>query len=443
MSRLETLWQERIWPEASAILRSPTAYQSVVVFAGHLATAGLGFAAVLVVSRTLGPTQFGVFSTALAVLTLTAGLADLGLNTSLVRFASLYLETNPHRAALMFRVALEIRLLVSILILAAGSLLARPLAMLIFHRSEAVTYLALALAGAVVTLFVNYILYALQAYQLFIRLSAWMVAMNIVKLGLVAGLLVIGYLFPLAALAAYVAAPLTGALAGWWLLPRNFGRGQFGGERRECLGELLHFSKWVMVSYLATGIIGRINVLLLSAFRGNHEVGIYSAALQLAMVFPVLLGAIATVLLPKVSRMTDRQQLATLIKRSLMITGMAVLALMPAFFLSQPLIGLVFGQKYLASSGVFRILFLNFMISLLINPIGTVIYAIDRPQAAAAVNVLQAIISIAGNYLLIPSYGAYGAAYTYLALTVVGGGILVVYIWLKVSGSAGLATRGL
>lgn len=428
-----TLWRERLWPEALAMARSPTARNSAIVFAGHLLTAGLGFVAVLVVSRTLGPANFGLFSAAQAVILVVSGVADLGLSITLVRFVARDLHVDQHRAHLTLQMATGVRLAMVVLIMLLGWPLAQATVRWGLGGQGSPAFAWLALIGAAVTLSLNFQVAIFQAYQRFLRLSAWTVGMNVLKLALVAGLWWLGWLWAGSALVAYVLATTVAVLVAWIFLPRRFLRQPAAmGERWAALSALFGFSKWVTVNYVAAVLASRVDIFLLAHFRGPTEVGLYSAAFQLAMVFPLLAGALFTVLLPHVSQMQGKVQLQAFMRRTLAVSGIGLLLALPAVLFASPLVHLLFSARYAASAGIFQVLCLNFVLALVIQPLSTVLYATDRPDAMAAVTGLQLVLAVAGNWLLVPLYGGLGAAWVALAVTLVGGALTVGLAWRQV-----------
>jgi O-antigen/teichoic acid export membrane protein len=435
LSQLAAMWREQLWPEALAMARSPTARDSAIVFAGHLLTAGLGFVAVLVVSRTLGPANFGLFSAAQAVILVVSGVTDLGLSITMVRFVARDLRMDEPRAHLTLQTATGVRLAMVVLIVLLSWPLAQATVRLGLGGQGSPAFACLALIGAAVTLLLNFQVAIFQAYQRFLRLSAWTVGMNVLKLALVAGLWWLSWLRAGSALVAYVLATTVAVLVAWIFLPRRFLRqSAVPGERRTILAALFSFSKWVTVNYVMAMLMSRVDVFMLAHFRGTAEVGLYSAAFQLATVFPLLAGALFTVLLPKVSQMQGIAQLQAFVRRMLVVSGIGLLLALPAVLFAGPLVHLLFSARYAASAGIFQVLCLNFMLTLVTQPLSTVLYATDRPDAMAAVASLQLALAVAGNWLLVPLYGGLGAAWVTVAVTFIGGALTIGLTWQQIHG---------
>ncbi|HSH31952.1 MAG TPA: oligosaccharide flippase family protein, partial [Candidatus Saccharimonadales bacterium] len=199
-------------------------------------------------------------------------------------------------------------------------------------------------------------------------------------------------------------------------------------QEKEAFKEIFHFSKWLLLSFVATTIASRLDLLLLSRIKGSTEVGLYAVALQLASVMPLLTGAITTVLLPRVSQMRQQQEFISYIKKVLLGSGVLVLVLLPMVFLGDSLINLFFGSRFNGSMAPFKVIFISYLLALIINPVGQIIYALNRPQVFTALNYVQLALSVALNLLLIPKFGIMGAALTILLLHILGGVFIGGYV---------------
>ncbi len=78
--RVESFINETLEPLKLKIVKD-----LVIVLSGNVIGAGLGFVTTVLITRTLGPAQFGLFSVALAVMTIASQFSDFGISTGLVR----------------------------------------------------------------------------------------------------------------------------------------------------------------------------------------------------------------------------------------------------------------------------------------------------------------------------------------------------------------------
>jgi len=412
--------------EIIQLSKSKIAKDSAIVLTGNIIGAGLGFIATILITRTLGPAQFGLFSVAIAVMGITSQISDFGINSGLVRFASLYLKNDNQKANLMFKVSLKFKLISSILVFLIGFFASESLAIHVFGKTELILPLKLSFIGVFGLSFVGYISTTLQARQSFVKFALVNLIDPLGKLTLI-GLLFLTYkLNLLSALTTVVILPFIAFLIGSLIIPKDFLMAK--GDENAALNELFHFSKWIFVSVFCVTIFTQLDVLMLSYFKIMEEVGYYSAGYRLGFSFSIILGSFITILLPIISKLTEKQQIINYRKKTLKITLFIAIIFFPIFFLAKPLILAIYGVPYLDSVIIFQILFLKFLLVLIFNPINIVIYSINKPMIASYGNLLQLSFNFIGNYLVIPMYGAYGAAIVSLITDVIGVSFMLYYL---------------
>jgi len=380
----------------------------------------------------LGPSQYGLFSTTLAVMMLVYQFSNFGVNTSLVRFASPYLQKDKLRAHLLFKVSLKFKLIAGILVFITGFLLSELLAIRVFDKVSLITPLKLAFIGVFGTLLLDYILVTLQAWQLFNRYAFIRIIDNFGKASLIGLLLLFQKKLTLfGAFTSFIAIPFIASLIGFFFfIPKDFL--QVKGNEKECFKELFRFSKWILISSLVRMLFLRLDVLMLSYLKDEQVVGFYSAGFTLAWSLDILIRSVTTVLLPKVSKLTQNTQLRQYIKRSLRFTIPVFLFLFPIIFIANPLILKLYGIEYKPSINVFKLLVIGRFTTIVSAPIGLVAHAINKPQIITFASILQLFMNFIGNYIVIPPYGSTGAAIVTLLSRMIGSGFIIICIYFNI-----------
>jgi O-antigen/teichoic acid export membrane protein len=118
-------------------------------------------------------------------------------------------------------------------------------------------------------------------------------------------------------------------------------------------------------------------------------------------------------------------QLRAFVKKSLAGSFVVFLCLLPFVLFSGYLITLLFGEQYRAATPLFQILAWGYMLSLFINPVSIVLFRLNKPQYAALGNVVQFVTGIVLYTLLIPRFGAEGAAWSNAIVSVAGSIIII------------------
>lgn len=173
---------------------------------------------------------------------------------------------------------------------------------------------------------------------------------------------------------------------------------------------------------LLSALILRIDTLWLSWIGDMEQVGLYAAPYKLYEVALMVPGMMAVVLLTVFSGLVDKptkdfQQTMSLIVRVYLIGG--ILPLMVVVALRAPLVGLVFGDSYIAGADVLAILAVAVLVSSIDQVIAVGMLAASMQKYDFQVLAISLIVLVAGLALMIPPFGARGAAAAVLLAAVV------------------------
>lgn len=415
--------------EFAQISKSRIVRDTTVVFIGNMVGAFLGIISMVLITRVLGPEQFGLFSVAFAFMMIASQFSDFGLNIGSVRFATLYLQNERLKADLIFKVSLKIKLIIGMLVFLIGFVFSESLAIHVFGKPELSFPLKLAFIGALGTSMAGFITIILQAKQFFYKYAFVNLIIPLGKLTIIGLLFLTLKLNLFSALSAFVILPFMAFLIGSLVIPNDFLKAS--GNEGEMVRKLFHFNKWILLSVFCVSIYTRLDVLMLTYFKSAEIVGQYSAGYNLGFGFSILLGSFTAVLLPVISKLTSKQEILNYTKKTLKITLLLAIIFTPILFLAKPLILLIYGVSYSNSAVVFQILFIRFLLTLIVNPVSMVMYSMNKPSIGAYGNLLQLIFNFTGNYLFIPSYGLFGAAMVSLATDIFGGLFILYFIYIN------------
>jgi O-antigen/teichoic acid export membrane protein len=267
----------------------------------------------------------------------------------------------------------------------------------------------------------------LEAESQFERLSVLNAAQTLLRAALVL-ILVATVLTATGLLLVEATVPLLIFLGSLALLPKSYLGWPLAFGRH--LRRLFRFSRWIAVAAVASLIVARLDLLFLSAFADAGVVGWYAAAVALAAALDLVKTPVLTTSFPDACRRRERSELRAYVRSSLRLTLGISLALLPLFVLSRPLIGLLYGNAYLAAVPAFYLLLLAFLLGLNSEPVAYVLYPLNRPQWIAAGDVLLLVVTIAAGPFLIQRYSMMGAAGLVLLRRTIGvllTGALVAY----------------
>jgi O-antigen/teichoic acid export membrane protein len=389
-----------------AALRSRTARDSLTNVAGTAASVLLSFGVLLIATNVLGPSGFGQFAVALAVLMMASELSDLGVNAGLIRHASVHLGRGDAEAA---RTVLSVALRAKIGTAAAGGLavaaLAAPLADLL-GRPAATPLLRIAALGLAGAVLLGYASAVLQAQQRFRRNAALQAIHWGLRLAGAAGLALSGGLSPTSLLWVHAVSPWLAFAIGLAMIPR----GEVSLRRwdRRRARELFAFSRWMGLWAVFWILLTRVDLLIVGALASDDQVGYYGTSQRVIALVTLVVNAYVMTLAPKLSRLEDRAALAGAVRDARWVSRALAAAVALGIPLSFPIVRL-FGAEFGPAAPVLALMLAGSCFWTLTLPWTTALYALDRPQAFALSSGLGLLISVAGNLWLVPSFGARGA----------------------------------
>lgn len=157
----------------------------------------------------------------------------------------------------------------------------------------------------------------------------------------------------------------------------------------------------------------RIDSVMLGAIKGNIEVGTYNIAYKIMEGFFFIPAMVMMVFFPKLAKPDSFRKT---FKKLLLILGTIGLAGSIFLYVSTPsVIHLIYKGNFLGSIPVLRVLSLVLVPVFLGHLVTQSLVALDMNKVYLIVASFGALINIALNYLLIPSYGAIGSAWATLA----------------------------
>jgi O-antigen/teichoic acid export membrane protein len=378
-------------------------------FVLHLLGVGLLFLMHTVLARLLGAGEYGIYSYAHTITMILTVFVPLGWPTALMRFIAQYQEEQRWdllRGALMraHQITLGSALLVAALLWLASVLLPLPAAI-----QTSLAYAALLLPALS---FVGLRRKALQAIQ---RVMA-SIAFEEILLPLLVLAVCLAFHVRTAHQALWshwAAATLVLGLASWWLW-RHLPEPVHQARPEYQTPDWMRVALPMMFGGITQMILNRADVLLLGAMLDMKAVGLYSAANRLAGLNTFVLGAINTMAAPMFASAHHgrRHDQFRLIMAKAMIWSTA--GSLPLFLLMllwpEGLLGF-FGSEFPQGAPLLRVLALGQMVNAVTGPVGFNLLMSGKEKQFAYTLATIATLNVAANLVLIPHFGAVGAAW--------------------------------
>jgi O-antigen/teichoic acid export membrane protein len=401
--------------------------RAVLRNAGYLGStklvgAGLGIVALSCAGRGLGPALFGVLSL--------VHTYALGAN-SIVKFQSWQLiirygapalargEARPTRDAISLALGLDIS---SGLVGMIAAMALLPMLAGDFGIDRAYLGLAIAYCTLVPTMAAATPVGVLRLLDRF-DLIAWQSLVTPLLRASGAAIAFFGGLgFPAFVIAWYVA-DLAGDLILWALALRELGRrdmlvglrpGLFGTARR-----LPDAWSFVWTTNIATSLSagwGPISNLIVGGVLGPVAAGLYRIATTLLDSAGKPADLLTKGFYPEIMRLdpASPQPWRVALRTGLLAGGIGVAVVVLILLGGKPLIGLIFGQKFLAAYGLLSLMMFALMVSMTSFPLQSLLYMVGRQRAALVAQAAATFLYLGLLGLFAHLFGLTGAGTAYV-----------------------------
>jgi O-antigen/teichoic acid export membrane protein len=191
--------------------------------------------------------------------------------------------------------------------------------------------------------------------------------------------------------------------------------------RRRQIGVWLSLSTTMMITPVFYFVLGETDILCLGFFSDPAEVGLYNVARRLAELMQFAYVAVNTLLLPRIAAAHAARQPERI---QAVVDTMNVLALVPAALVLAVLVGFgpqvltLFGASFAAGHVVVLMLIVPRFIDLLLGPASEVLMMTGDQSRVARLNIIAGAGNLGLNLVLVPQWGAIGAA-TATAVTMI------------------------
>ena len=169
-------------------------------------------------------------------------------------------------------------------------------------------------------------------------------------------------------------------------------------------------------TYLAVNVYSSLDSVMLGFIQNEYQVGIYATAVKIKSVLTTLITSLGTVLLPRMSYYIAQgkwDDFSRLLRKSYCAIIMIAIPMMLYFILvAEPSVLFLSGEAYLDAVTPLKILMPILVITSLSNITGMQILIPTGGEWKFAISVsCGAVVNLILNFILIPQYGAVGAAY--------------------------------
>jgi O-antigen/teichoic acid export membrane protein len=366
-----------------------------------------GFFVGVWVARYLGPEKFGLFSYALAFVSIFQGIAKLGLDGIVVRD----LVQEPEKRDVYLGTSFWLKLI-------GGVITFLIIAIILFIQSiftsnfftETNIYILIIAFGIIFQSFEVIDFYyqaTVQAKYISIRRIIQLILSSIIKIFLVlTGADLIW--FVLVSLFDIISLSIMG-----WLIYRSQGLPNFVRYFDIEIGKKLLRDSWpLLLSSVAVMIQARIDQVMLKQFIGLRELGNYVVALNIIEVLGFVPMILHQSLLPAIvdaKKKSKNIYYNRLLDYYKLMFSLFLIVFIILFFCGDIIIRLLYGSKYEIASQIISLIAFRLFFAYMGVAKGAFITTENLFRYSLLTSIAGAILNVTLNYILIPQFKSYGA----------------------------------
>ncbi len=385
-------------------LSTRVAHNTIIQITGKVISTVLGLITIAIMTRYLGQTGFGEYITVITFLSFFAVIADFGLTLITAQMISdPRLDQNK-----ILNNLFSLRFISAVILLGLA-----PLVVIFFPYSSLVKL------GVAITA-LSFFFVALN--QIFVGLSQKNLKMQVITLAEIIGraVLLFGIIF-----AVYFKTGLTGILLvtvianavnflfNYWF-SRNLAKIKWQIDFK--IWRQIFEKSWPLALTIMFNLIYlRADILMLSLFKSQAEVGLYGAAYKVIDVLTTIPFMFAGIILPILTNawlIKNNISFNNILQKSFdALTILAIPLVIGTQFIARPVMELVAGKNFSAAGGILKILVIATGFIFIGCIFSHAIIALDKQKKIIAAYIFTALSSIIGYLIFIPSFSYFGAAW--------------------------------
>jgi O-antigen/teichoic acid export membrane protein len=378
---------------------------STVIFGAGVSRV-LSFVISLIFARSLGTDGFGIFTVFFTIMTVVWQLPNV-IDSAYVRYVKAEEKTSDYQ---YLRTAFLIKAAIFTFLVIASYPIGRMLAYYVFSKTDLTACVTLAVISGAFLSLLSSLAGMYQADGEYIKYSVVNLAFYILVMFLMAVLHFFHInLNPGIGIWTNVMAAFFIGVAGSFLLFKRIK--YFFPVHVSLLVKMLHFSKWLLATSLLYMISQRLDIIVLTRYMDYSSLGIYSAAVRIAMIASLFTASVPVILMPRGSEaLKSIANLRAYLNESILVAiALSILTAVIIIF-STYLVKIFFGEEYINSVLYARILLVEPILTVLSAPLMYLFYANNNTRDFFYMGLTILLGNMCALALLVPRFGPVGAA---------------------------------
>jgi len=376
------------------------------------------FASRILIAKFWTLTDYGIFSLALVILSFSAVISSLGLQTGLSRIIAYEIgKKNTKKIAQIISYSLRLSLFTSLIVAAILFLSSGFISNFFFNEPSLIR--PLRIFSIAIPFFTLIYIYT-SIFRGFGQVKPKFYFQDLLRSILFLAMLAVVIIIDLDYIYIFWAYTLSMAVIAISLFfyhkshlpviatPRTKSSGSM------IVKEILIFSLPLLGVSILQLIVGWSDTLMLGGLKTSAEVGLYNVVHTLASFIASPLHSMLLIFIPVMSGLYAKEALGKMKRDFTILTKWLFFATLPLFLViflyPRIVINFLFGADYVPATTTLQILSLGFMITNLMGPNGATLIAMGKSRFIMWTTLATALLNILLNGVLIPRYGIEGAA---------------------------------
>jgi len=362
----------------------------------------------IILARRLGVDSFGLWSLFLSVITLFFTISYFGINVSTRKFVAQHSETNNLKN--IFLSSIKLRLILSFSFSILLLITHKYIAQLLGNSDLEILFLY----GVPLIFFSGFVEYFKAVFMGLHRIK-YNFIINTCEFSLKLFLIILFLFFSnsvISVINSYTLALFITSCVGFYILYNNFYK-NLEFTKKDFKKEILNYSYPLIFISLGFIVLTEVDTIMIGYFSSSVEVGVYAVAKQIILKLPHIALALSMGTMPIFAKLNEenkeelKKKLIKILKINTSIYAIIVLILL---FLSPIFIPWLFGNEYVDSVLPLQILTVYLFFVAISVILSAFLDYVGKAKIRAYNVVITIILNIVLNLVLIPQYGAIGAA---------------------------------
>lgn len=191
------------------------------------------------------------------------------------------------------------------------------------------------------------------------------------------------------------------------------------------------FTVYMVFISLFSVVLMKIDLWLIGIYISKSDIAFYNIASKIAIPLMVVFTSIETVIWPKFSQLVDKNETIGMLKRVMILNSIFCIALIFYSLFAPLIIPVLFGQEYKGSIVLAQIFCIRWVISIFFKPVSTAAYNFGTIKLNLVLIIINLLVFVSFNLVFLKKLGIIASVIGYVIIAILGNVILAIKIFDK------------